>query len=153
MRSSLCQSPESLITKHITEMKKFLLVLLALSSIAFVSCYKESQYTITYHDTETAIANVTIFEYDASYDRVATREIKFIKPNQIYDLTSSDLARYLVIGVEGTVNNKIIVWYCKDIFKLDSSKPIHIDVSFTGMNTQGRNPVNESDCVQQYLYK
>ena len=134
-------------------MKKALFVLIATVCLSLVSCFKESQYSITYHGDPAEVANVTIFEYDASYDRVAIREIKFIKPNQIYDLTSSDLARYLVIGVEGTVNNKIIVWYCKDIFKLDSSKPIHIDVSFTGMNTQGRNPVNESDCVQQYLYK
>ena len=134
-------------------MKKLLLVLLAISSLAFTSCYKESHYSITYHDVETAVANVTVFEYDAAYDIVATREIKFIKPNTLYEMTSSDLAHYVVIGVEGTVNNSIIEWYSAHVFELDSERPIHIDVSFVGMETQGTNPVNPAHSVQHYLHK
>lgn len=132
-------------------MKKAILVLMAVLSLAFTSCFKESQYSITYIGEETDVANVTLFEYDYSYNLVAQREVKLIKPNTIYEITSSDLADYVVVGVEGIIYGKIIVWYCQDIFELDNKNPIHIDISFTGMNTQNTNPVNPSDGVTRYL--
>ena len=136
---------------YTTYMKKAILVLMAVLSLAFTSCFKESQYSITYIGEETDVANVTLFEYDYAYNLVAQREVKLIKPNNIYEITSSDLADYVVVGVEGTIYGKIIEWYCQDIFELDNKNPIHIDISFTGMNTQNTNPVNPSDGVTHYL--
>ena len=78
--------------------------------------------------------------------------MNLITPNNIYEITSSDLADYVVVGVEGTIYGKIIEWYCQDIFELDNKNPIHIDISFTGMNTQNTNPVNSSDGVTRYLH-
>ena len=132
-------------------MKKAILVLMTVLSLAFTSCFKESQYSITYIGEETDVANVTLFEYDYAYNLVAQREVKLIKPNNIYEITSSDLADYVVVGVEGIIYGKIIVWYCQDIFELDNKNPIHIDISFTDMNTQNTNPVNPSDVVTRYL--
>ncbi len=134
-------------------MKKALLVLVAILSLSLTSCFKESQYSVTYVGDETDVANVTLFEYDAAYTLVAKREIKLITPNTIYEITSSDLADYVVVGVEGTLNGRIIEWYCQEYFELDNKNPIHIDISFTGMNTQSTNPVNPSDGVEHYLHK
>ena len=134
-------------------MKKVLFLLVAVLCLAFTSCFKESQYSITYIDNDDAVANITLFEYDAAYTLVAQRELKLVKPNTIYEITSSDLADYVVVGVEGILNNKIIEWYCQDVFQLDNKNPIHIDISFIDMNTQSTNPVNPSDCVSRYLHK
>ena len=79
-------------------MKKILFTLVALCSLMFTSCFKESEYTITYTDTYTDMANVTVFEYDGT-QLVQKREIKMIQPNTIYELTSSDLASQVVVGV------------------------------------------------------
>ena len=134
-------------------MKKNLFLLMAMLCFTLTSCFKESQYSVTYLDNADAVANITLFEYDSAYTLVAQREIKLVEPNKIYEITSSDLAYYVVIGVEGILNNKIIEWYCQDVFQLDNKNPIHIDISFTGMNTQSTNPVNPSDCVSRYLHK
>ena len=64
-------------------MKKILFTLVALCSLMFTSCFKESEYTITYTDTYTDMANVTVFEYDGT-QLVQKREIKMIQPNTIY---------------------------------------------------------------------
>ena len=133
-------------------MKKFLFTLLALSCLSLTSCFKESEYSITYTDSYTDMANVTVFEYDGT-QLVQRREIKMIVPNTIYELTSSDLANQLVIGVESIVGNKVSVWYTADVFKLDDKNPIHITVSFTDMATQDFNPINPEDCVSRYFYK
>ena len=85
-------------------MKKALFVLIATVCLSLVSCFKESQYSITYHGDPAEVANVTIFEYDSSYDLVATRERRIIVPGKVYEITSSDLAHYLVIGVEATLS-------------------------------------------------
>ena len=123
--------------------------------LVFTSCYKESDYTVTYHtsDPSGTVANVTLFEYDASFDFVTARELKIIEPNVIYPITSSDLARYVVIGVESTIMGHITEWYCADIFELDHNTPIHIDVDFITMNTQTTNPVDPSDGINRYLHK
>lgn len=131
--------------------KRLLLVIATMLCVAFSSCYKESEYSIKYIPNGTDIANVTVFEYDYSYELVKIREIKYIEPNVVYPMVSSDLAHYLVIGVEGTVNQHITEWYSGDVYELDSKTPIHIDVDFRNMNTQGTNPVNPADCVQRYL--
>ena len=133
-------------------MKKFLFTLLALSCLSFTSCFKESEYTITYTDSYTDMANVTVFEYDG-VQLVQKREIKLIVPNTIYELTSSDLANQVVIGVESIVGGRVSVWYTADVFKLDDKNPTHITVSFTDMATQDFNPINPDDCVSRYLYK
>ncbi|MBO4599321.1 MAG: hypothetical protein J5641_01140 [Bacteroidales bacterium] len=133
-------------------MKKILFTFLALSCLAFTSCFKESEYTITYTDTFTDIANLTVFEYDGT-QLVQKREIKMIVPNTIYELTSSDLANQVVIGVEAIVGNKISEWYASEVFKLDNSNPTHITVSFINMATQDFNPINPDDCVSHYLSK
>lgn len=133
-------------------MKKFLLTIVALSCLTLTSCFKESQYSITYTDDYTDMANVTAFEYDGT-QLVAKRELKLIEPNTIYELTSSDLANQVVIGVEAIVGTRKSVWYCSEAFKLDDKNPIHITVSFTGMPTQDFNPINPDDCVSLYLYK
>ena len=82
---------------------------MAVLSLAFTSCFKESQYSITYIGEETDVANVTLFEYDYAYNLVAQREVKLIKPNNIYEITSSDLADYVVVGVEGIIYGKISI--------------------------------------------
>ena len=133
-------------------MKKFLFTLLALSCLSLTSCFKESEYSITYTDSYTDMANVTIFEYDGT-QLVQRREIKMIVPNTIYELTSSDLANQLVIGVESIVGTKVSVWYTAEVFELDDKNPIHITVSFTDMATQDFNPINPEDCVSRYFYK
>ena len=133
-------------------MKKILFTLVALCSLMFTSCFKESEYTITYTDTYTDMANVTVFEYDGT-QRVQKREIKMIEPTTIYELTSSDLATHVVIGVESIVGNRVSVWYASEAFQLDDKNPIHITVSFTNMATQDFNPVNPEDYVSRYLYK
>lgn len=84
---------------------------------------------------------------------VKTQELKFVEPGKAYDITSSDLARYVVVGVEGTVQGRIIEWYSARYFELDDKTPILIDVSFTDMETQDKNPVNPEDRVHQYLHK
>ena len=61
-------------------MKKLALLLLSVLCISLVSCRKESHYSIRYTDYSTAMANVTLFEYDYSFDLVKTREIKNIEP-------------------------------------------------------------------------
>jgi len=126
---------------------------MAVFTLALSSCYKESEYTITYRDLVTNVAIVTVFEYDASYDLVRTNEIKYIEPDKIYSCTSSDLAHYIVIGVEGTVNGHIIEWYSSEIYELDHSRPLHIEVDFQNMEAQSTNPVNPLDCVNRYLHK
>lgn len=133
-------------------MKKILFSLLALCCLSFTSCFKESEYTITYTDSYTDMANVTVFEYDG-VQLVQKREIKMIVPNTIYELTSSDLANQVVVGVESIVGNRVSVWYTADVFKLDDKNPTHITVSFTDMATQDFNPINPDDCVSRYLYK
>ena len=87
-------------------MKKVLFTLLAVCCMAFVSCFKESEYTITYIDDFTSMANVTAFEYDGT-QLVAKRELKRIQPNTVYEMTSSDIADRVVIGVEATVSGRI----------------------------------------------
>lgn len=134
-------------------MKRIVLILMAALALTLTSCYKESEYTITYRDPATSVAIVTIFEYDSSYDLVRTSEIKYIEPDKLYSRTSSDLARYIVIGVEGTVNERIIEWYSSEIYELDHSRPLHIEVDFQNMDAQSTNPVNPLDCVQRYLHK
>ena len=133
-------------------MKKILFTLVALCSLLFTSCFKESEYTITYTDTYTDMANVTVFEYDGT-QLVQKREIKMIQPNTIYELTSSDLASQVVVGVESIVGNRVSVWYASEAFKLDDKNPTHITVSFTNMATQDFNPINPEDYVSRYLYK
>ena len=134
-------------------MKKALFVLIATVCLSLVSCFKESQYSITYHGDPAEVANVTIFEYDSSYDLVATRERRIIVPGKVYEITSSDLAHYLVIGVEATLHGHISEWYSKNVFELDPKSPLHIDISFTDMDIQSTNPVNASHSVQRYLHK
>lgn len=134
-------------------MKRTLFILVAALCLFFTSCYKESHYSVEYHDQSTSLANITLFEYDYNYDLVKTQEIKYAEPGKIYDLTSSNLAHYVVVGVEGTVNGRIIEWYSANTFQLDSSKPIHIDVSFVGMSTSEENPVNPSNHVHRYFHK
>lgn len=133
-------------------MKKILFALLAIGCMAFVSCFKESEYTITYVDDFTDMANVTAFEYDGT-QLIARRELKRIETNTICAMTSSDLANCLVIGVEAVVNGRITVWYASEVFKLDPKDPTHITVSFTNMATQDYNPINPDDCVSRYLNK
>ena len=134
-------------------MKRTLFILAATLCLLFTSCYKESRYTVESHDQTTSLANITLFEYDYSYDLVKTQELKYAQPGMIYELTSSDLAHYVVVGVEGTVNGRIIEWYSANTFQLDADKPIHIDVSFIDMATSEENPVNPSDHVHRYLHK
>ena len=133
-------------------MKKVLFSLLAVCCLAFVSCYKESEYTITYVDDFTSMANVTAFEYEGT-QRIAKRELKRIQPNTIYEMTSSDLADRVVIGVEAITDGKITEYYSADIFRLDPDKTTHITVSFTEMNTTDANPINPEDRISRYLYK
>lgn len=134
-------------------MKKLALLFLSVLCISLVSCRKESHYSIRYTDYSTAMANVTLFEYDYSFDLVKTREIKNIEPGVVYDLTSSDLSYYVVIGVEGVVGGRILKWYSAHYYELEQKHPIHIDVSFTDMETQGSNPVNTRDSIQGYIHK
>ena len=133
-------------------MKKVLFTLLAVCCMAFVSCFKESEYTITYIDDFTSMANVTAFEYDGT-QLVAKRELKRIQPNTVYEMTSSDIADRVVIGVEATVSGRITEWYSADIFRLDPDKTTHITVSFTDMTTSDVNPINPEDSISRYLYK
>ena len=84
---------------------------------------------------------------------MATRERRIIEPGKVYEITSSDLAHYLVIGVEATLHGHISEWYSKNVFELDPKSPLHIDVSFTDMDIQSTNPVNASHSVQRYLHK
>ena len=133
-------------------MKKFLIALVALCSLAFTSCFKESEYTITYVDDFTSMANVTAFEYEGT-QLVAKRELKRIQPNTIYEMTSSDLADRVVIGVEAITDGKISEYYSADIFRLDPDKTTHITVSFIGMDTSPDNPINPDDRISRYLYK
>lgn len=133
-------------------MKKVLFTLLAVCCMAFVSCFKESEYTITYIDDFTSMANVTAFEYDGT-QLVAKRELKRIQPNTVYEMTSSDIADRVVIGVEATVSGRITEWYSADIFRLDPDKTTHITVSFTDMTTSDVNPINPDDRISRYLYK
>lgn len=134
-------------------MKKLFTIVAAALCILFSSCFKESHYTVRYHDVATAVANITLFEYDYGFDLVKTQELKFVEPGKAYDITSSDLAHYVVVGVEGTVQGRIIEWYSARYFELDDKTPILIDVSFTDMETQDANPVNPEDRVHQYLHK
>ena len=133
-------------------MKQVLFTLLAVSCLAFVSCFKESEYTITYVDDFTSMANVTAFEYEGT-QLVAKRELKRIQPNTIYEMTSSDLADRVVIGVEAITDGKISEYYSADIFRLDPDKTTHITVSFIGMDTSPDNPINPDDRISRYLYK
>lgn len=133
-------------------MKKVLFSLLAVCCLAFVSCYKESEYTITYIDDFTSMANVTAFEYEGT-QLIAKRELKRIQPNTIYEMTSSDLADRVVIGVEAITDGKITEYYSADIFRLDPDKTTHITVSFTSMDTSPDNPINPDDRISRYLYK
>ena len=133
-------------------MKKVLFSLLAVCCLAFVSCFKESEYTITYVDDFTSMANVTAFEYEGT-QLVAKRELKRIQPNTIYEMTSSDLADRVVIGVEAITDGKISEYYSADIFRLDPDKTTHITVSFIGMDTSPDNPINPDDRISRYLYK
>lgn len=132
-------------------MKKILIVLLAVVSMALASCSKEKSYTINYVDHTTSFANVTVFEYMSGGTLVAKREIKNID-NLVYEFVSDAMTDYVVIGVEGIVANKIIEWYCKDYFFLDDKGVTNIDVSFTAMDTQDSNPVNPEDHISRYLY-
>jgi hypothetical protein len=134
-------------------MKRLLLVLSAVFCLVLSSCYKESHYTVQYHDRATNVANITLFEYDYGFDLVKSRELKYAEPGEIFEITSSDLARYVVVGVEGTVDGRIIEWYSAGYFELDSSNPVHIDVSFIDMETSDINPVNANDRVHRYLHK
>jgi len=131
-------------------MKKFLIALVALCSLAFTSCFKESEYTITYTDTYTDMANVTVFEYDGD-QCVNRQEIKRIQPNTIYEMISSDLADRVVIGVEAIASGRIIEWYSANAFELDPQNPTHITVSFTNMATLDYNPINPDDRVTRYM--
>jgi hypothetical protein len=133
-------------------MKKILFTLVAVCSLMFTSCFKEKEYSITYTDAYTDMANVTVFEYDGT-QLVAKREIKMIVPNTIYQLTSSDLANQVVVGVESIVGNRVSVWYTAEAFKLDDKAPTNITVSFTNMDTQDFNPINPEDRISRYLYK
>ena len=133
-------------------MKKLLFTLVALSCLTLTSCFKEKEYSITYTDAYTDMANVTVFEYDGT-QLVAKRELKLIVPNTIYQLTSSDLANQVVIGVESIVGNRVSVWYTADAIRLDDKAPTNITVSFTNMATQDFNPINPEDYVSRYLYK
>lgn len=133
-------------------MKKVLIALLAVCCLTFTSCFKESEYTITYTDDFAEMANLTAFEYDAT-SLVAKREIKMIQPNKMYELTSSDLATDVVIGVEAIVNGRIMEWYTADVFRLDPETTTHITVSFVNSNVQTTNPVNPDDIISRYLYK
>ena len=133
-------------------MKKVLFAIVALCCLTLTSCFKESEYTITYSDKSTSIANVTIFEYD--YTSLVTKhEIKNISTDEIYSFTSSDIADRIVIGVEGIMAGRITEWYTRDYYRLDPEKPIHIDVNFMNMDTQDTNPINPEDHVSRYLYK
>ena len=133
-------------------MKKVLFSLLAVCCLAFVSCYKESEYTITYVDNFTSMANITAFEYDGT-QLVAKRELKRVQPNTIYEMTSSDLADRVVIGVEAITDGKISEYYSANIFRLDHDKTTHITVSFTDMETSPENPINPEDRISRYLNK
>lgn len=134
-------------------MKRLLLILTAALSLALTSCYKESHYTVQYLDRDTEVANVTLFEYDYSFDLVKTQELKFVDPDKIYEITSSDLAHYVVVGVEGIVGGHIIEWYSAHYYQLDSSNPIHLDISFVDMDVSDQNPVDPNHRVHQYLHK
>lgn len=133
-------------------MKKVFIALLAVCCMTLTSCFKESEYTITYTDEFTEMANLTAFEYDGT-SLVAKREIKMIEPNKMYEMTSSDLATDVVIGVEAIVSGRIIEWYTADRFRLDPEKTTHITVSFVNSNVQNTNPVNPDDIISRYLYK
>lgn len=132
-------------------MKKLLLILAAVLSLALASCSKEKNYTIRYTDNTTSFANVTVFEYMAGGTLVARREIKNID-NLIYEIESDPTTSYVVIGVEGVVGNRIIEWYCSDYFYLDEDEVTDIEVSFMDMNTQETNPVNPDDHISRYIY-
>ena len=133
-------------------MKKILFTLVALCSLMFTSCFKESEYTITYTGTNSEDTTITVFEYDGT-QLVAKRELKRIQPNTVYEMTSSDIADRVVIGVEATVSGRITEWYSADIFRLDPDKTTHITVSFTDMTTSDVNPINPDDRISRYLYK
>ena len=133
-------------------MKKVLFVLLALFSLAFTSCFKESQYYIIYRDVADASVNVTLFEYDSSYDLVATREIKLIEHNDTIPVTSSDLAQYVVVGCERAFRGTLLEFYSERSFELSHDTPIYIDVDFVGMATSPENPVNPAHHIQHYFH-
>lgn len=132
-------------------MKKLLVALLALLSLTWVSCVRESTYTIHYTDDVAEFANITVFEYDYNGDLLVRREIKDAK-NEVYEYTSWDGTYDLVIGVEGIVNGRIMEWYSADIFRVEPEHNTDIEVNFRTMNTQDYNPMNANDRVSRYLY-
>ena len=133
-------------------MKKILFTFVALCSLMFTSCFKESEYTITYTGTNSEDTTITVFEYDGT-QFVKKFEIKNVVPNTIYQYTSSDIANQLVIGVVEKIGSNVRIWYASDVFKLDPQKTTHITVNWVDMVTQEFNPINPEDCVSRYLYK
>ena len=133
-------------------MKKILFTFVALCSLMFTSCFKESEYTITYTGTNSEDTIITVFEYDGT-QFVKKFEIKNVVPNTIYQYTSSDIANQLVIGVVEKIGSNVRIWYASEVFKLDPQKTTHITVNWVDMVTQEYNPINPEDCVSRYLYK
>lgn len=133
-------------------MKKVLFLFAMACTMLFTSCMEESSYTITYHDDLSSFANLTVFEYDYSYNLVAKREVKNVQ-NATYEFISVSSASYIVVGVEALVNNHVMEWYTRDIYRLNSDKLTDVYVDFLVVATQSTNPANPNDRVSTYIYK
>lgn len=132
-------------------MKKLLFILLAASTLLFSSCMEESTYTVTYNDTLSEYANLTVFEYDFNHVMVAKHEVKNAQ-NATYEFLSAYDASYVVIGVEAIVRGRVMEWYSSEYFKLSSDETVNIYVDYLTMPTQDTNPLNSADVVSHYIY-
>ena len=139
--------------KQHTLMKKMILALVAICSLAFASCTKESTYVITYYDDLTSFANLTVFEYSYSNTLMGRQEIKDIRDGETIELVSRAGTDFVIIGCEGMVGNRIIEWYTADPIGLDEDETTYIDVDYINMHTTNYNPINPEDVISRYLTK
>lgn len=133
-------------------MKKVLIALVAVCTLLFVSCSKESEYTVTYEDNVSSFANLTVFEYDWTDSLIAIHEVKNVQ-NLTYSFISKSGTDYVVLGVEMVVAGKIMELYSADKFYVDSDNMVNIYFNPWLSNTLNVNPIHPEDIITRYLYK
>jgi hypothetical protein len=131
-------------------MKKLLVALVALCTLAMASCTKETTYTVSYYDDLTSYANLTILEYSIGDNLLGRHEIKNVQ-NEVYEFTSTPGTDFVVIGCEGIMHGVVLEWYSSHYYMLDSDGTTNIDVDYLNMDTQSENPINPDHTITRYL--